>query len=92
MLINKFVVDHFKVLSRVEHMSEGMAIEQKIKKDIEVERKVLTQLLKICAMSLHNKNHNIEEELGAEIFDMYDFRIVAEPKKQELIFGGNNAD
>ena len=89
MLVTEFVAKKFKELNKIEHMSTGMKIEKNIKKNVDIEKQALNQFLIMAATIIRKQNKNLPEELGAEIFDMYDVKIVVEPKKQEIILGGN---
>jgi len=82
-----FVAKKFKMLNRLEVMSQGMKIEEKVKKDVDIEKQVLQQFLIMCATLIRNK-YEIPEEVGPEIFDMYDCKIVIEKKPNEIILGG----
>ena len=90
MLVTDFVAKKFKVLQSLEKMSIGMKIEDKVKKDVDIEKQVLNQLLIMAATIIRSQNKNLPEDIGAEIFDMYDVKIVVEKKKQSdvLVLGG----
>ena len=90
MLVTDFVAKKFQVLEHLEKMSVGMKIENKIKKDVDIEKQVLNQFLIMAATIIRNQNENLPEDIGAEIFDMYDVKIVVEKKKQTdvLVLGG----
>jgi len=90
MLVTDFVAKKFKVLESLEKMSVGMKIEDKVKKDVDIEKKVLKQFLIMAATIIRSENKNLPEDIGAEIFDMYDVKIVVEKKKQSdvLVLGG----
>jgi len=83
-----FVAKKFQMLNRLEVMSQGMKIEEKVKKDVDIEKQVLQQFLIMCATLIRNK-YEISEEVGAEIFEMYDCKLVIEKKSNEIILGGN---
>lgn len=90
MLVTDFVAKKFKVLESLEKMSIGMKIEDKVKKDVYIEKQVLKQFLIMAATIIRSENKNLPEDIGAEIFDMYDVKIVVEKKKQSdvLVLGG----
>jgi len=90
MLVTDFVAKKFKVLQSLEKMSIGMKIEDKVKKDVDIEKQVLNQLLIMASTIIRSQNKNLPEDIGAEIFDMYDVKIVVEKKKQSdvLVLGG----
>lgn len=90
MLVTDFVAKKFQILNSFEKLSVGMKNEDKIKKDIDLEKQVLNQLLIMAATIIRNQNKNLPEDIGAEIFDMYDVKIVVEKKKQSdvLVLGG----
>lgn len=90
MLVTEFVAKKFQILNSFEKLSVGMKNENKIKKDIDLEKQVLNQLLIMAATIIRNQNKNLPEDIGAEIFDMYDVKIVVEKKKQSdvLVLGG----
>ena len=90
MLVTEFVAKKFQILNSFEKLSVGMKNENKIKKDIDLEKQVLNQLLIMAATIIRNQNKNLPEDIGAEIFDMYDVKIVVEKKKQTdvLVLGG----
>ena len=90
MLVTDFVAKKFQILNSFEKLSVGMKNENKIKKDIDLEKQVLNQLLIMAATIIRNQNKNLPEDIGAEIFDMYDVKIVVEKKKQSdvLVLGG----
>ena len=90
MLVTDFVAKKFKVLQSFERLSVGTKIENKVKKEIDIEKQVLNQLLIMAATIIRSEDKNLPEDIGAEIFDMYDVKIVVEKKKQSdvLVLGG----
>ena len=90
MLVTDFVAKKFQILQSFERLSVGTKIENKVKKEIDIEKQVLNQLLIMAATIIRSENKNLPEDIGAEIFDMYDVKIVVEKKKQSdvLVLGG----
>jgi len=90
MLVTDFVAKKFQILQSFERLSVGTKIENKVKKEIDIEKQVLNQLLIMAATIIRCENKNLPEDIGAEIFDMYDVKIVVEKKKQSdvLVLGG----
>jgi len=88
MNITDFVAQKFRMLNNLEVMAQGHKFEDKVKKDVDIEKQALQQLLVLCSLLICNK-YKIEDEVGPEIFDLYDCKIVIEKKNSsEIILGG----
>lgn len=85
MLVTDFVAKKFEMLNRLEKVAIMTNTEDKVKKMVDIEKQVLQQFLIMAATIVHSQNKNLSKDIGADIFDMYDIKIVVEKKNKNSL-------